>query len=271
MKITKIVSSLMAMAMAVASMSVVANAADVQVKVGSASVEAGESFKVTVDLASVPSSGINAVDFAIGYDSSVIKISKVSVGDAANTGAAAAEGSELGDTVFSYYDTGSQLVLIWATGVDSASNWITKDGTFVTIEGTAIGEAGSSTDLTVEAVKRAAYPGSNDKNSDIVLSAAGSTDYGCSATKGSVTIGKAASEIKATLYGDVNNDGDVNINDVILLSRYVNEDAAVKSDVTEQGAANANCCNPDDDALNAADVTAIIESIAKLCTLPVKK
>ncbi len=71
-------------------------------------------------------------------------------------------------------------------------------------------------------------------------------------------------------YGDVDCNGEVNINDVILLSRYVNEDASVKSDVTEQGAVNANCANPDDDALNADDVTAIIEFIAKIGTLPVK-
>ncbi len=57
---------------------------------------------------------------------------------------------------------------------------------------------------------------------------------------------------------------------MILLFRYVNEDAFVKSVVTEQSIVNANCANPDDDALNADDVTAIVEFIAKIGTLPVK-
>ncbi len=64
---------------------------------------------------------------------------------------------------------------------------------------------------------------------------------------------------KATLLGDVDCDKDVNINDVILLSRYVSED---KVTISETGLLNANVVA--DEAINAADITKIIQIIAKL-------
>ncbi len=62
------------------------------------------------------------------------------------------------------------------------------------------------------------------------------------------------------LQGDADCDGDVNINDVILLSRYISEDAAAK--LTEMGTANSECDGKE--GLTAGDVTALILKIAKL-------
>ncbi len=62
------------------------------------------------------------------------------------------------------------------------------------------------------------------------------------------------------LQGDINIDGEVNISDAILLSRYANEDTAVSlSDIGVQKA-DVNA----DDAVNTDDVTVILRTIAKL-------
>lgn len=252
MKTTKLVSGLMAMAMAAMSLTTVASAADVSVKVGSAEIESGASFSVDVDLSSVPSGGINAVDFAISYDSSIVKISDVSLGSIGNTGAASAEG-DMGDTVFSWYDAGSQIVIIWATGVDDSSKWIKSNGTFLTIKGSAVGEGTS--DLKIVPVSRDSYPGSGSKNADVVFSAAGSADYGYSATNGAIKVGSA----EEIMLGDVDCDGKIKIADVVLLSRYVNEEAV---NITKTGLKNSEVSG--DGQIGTDDVTLILKYIARL-------
>lgn len=60
--------------------------------------------------------------------------------------------------------------------------------------------------------------------------------------------------------GDVNCDSEVDISDVILLSRYAAEDR--EAEVTAQGKANSDCNH--DGKLNAADCQYILKMIAKL-------
>ena len=128
MKKMKIVSALMAMAMSVTSMGLVASAAsDVNVKIGKETVEKGATFSVDVDLSSLPSTGLSSIDFAISYDKSVIKPTKVTLGKAGNTGAAAQEG-DLGSTLFDSYITDDQIIIIWATGLTDSKYWIKSDG-----------------------------------------------------------------------------------------------------------------------------------------------
>lgn len=63
-------------------------------------------------------------------------------------------------------------------------------------------------------------------------------------------------------WGDVDCNGDVDVADVVLLSRYVSEDPAVKKDMTDQGLVNANCVA--DSTIDQKDITAILQYIAKL-------
>ena len=112
MKKMRIVSGLLAMAMAAVSFGTTAFAADnVQVKVGTDTVKAGENFSVDVELASVPSTGLTSIDFAINYDKDAVKITDVKLGAVGDTGAKAAEG-DLGDTLFNWYDNGKQIVKV---------------------------------------------------------------------------------------------------------------------------------------------------------------
>ncbi len=92
---------------------------------------------------------------------------------------------------------------------------------------------------------------------------AGSTPASTTAAKTTTT--SSATTAKKTsgvsLLGDVDENGEVNVNDVILLSRYVAED---KVTVTETGIANADCTF--DEKVAADDIVRIIEYVAMLLT-----
>ncbi len=261
MKKMKLVSCLMAMAMA-ASAATVANAADgtVSVSVGKDTQAPGAAFSVDVNLASVPAAGLSSIDFAIDYDDAIIDVTDVQLGSIAETGAASAEG-ELGETLFTWTDTGSQITLVWGTGLVDSSYWIKNDGVFVTITGTvdADAAAGASTALTVSAIDRETYPGSG-VNAPIVFAGVGESataNYDCSATAGSVTVAGAASEVN---WGDVDCNEKVDIADVILLNRFNSEDTT--ANITAQGILNADCAY--DGKTDANDATAILQYLAGL-------
>ena len=65
------------------------------------------------------------------------------------------------------------------------------------------------------------------------------------------------------LYGDTNCDGKVNIADVVVLNKYLND--ASSYDMKAQGKINADCCDAKDgEGLDANDSDAIIKSIVHL-------
>jgi len=71
------------------------------------------------------------------------------------------------------------------------------------------------------------------------------------------------------LYGDTNCDGTVNIADVVVLNKWLNDNKSYA--ITDQGKINADCFNPKDGAeLTVDDSDAIIKSIVHLVTLPVQ-
>ena len=80
------------------------------------------------------------------------------------------------------------------------------------------------------------------------------------------------------VWGDVNCDGDVNVADVVLLNKWLNNNADYA--MTDQGKVNADCFNPQDEKggavdaskvdLTKADSDAIIKSVVHLITLPAK-
>lgn len=273
MKKMKLISGIIAAAMAVTSMSAAtAFAADVAVKIGTDTKLPGEEFSVAVDLSGVPSSGVNTIDFAVSYDPSLIEITSVTPGAIANTGAAAQEGSDLGETVFNWYANASEIEIVWATGATDAQYWIAKDGTFATISGKVKSDAktGSTADLKIKAIGREEYPGGS-ANADILLSAVtedGSTDYTAAATNGAVKIGGGTTS--DTVFGDVDCNKDVNVADAVMLARFLAEDSGVT--VTAQGKANAACFTDANGDLNADDLGALLEFLAGLKdSLPVKE
>jgi len=263
MKKMKLISGIIAAAMAVTSMSAMtAFAADVAVKVGTDTKDPGQEFSVTVDLSGVPSSGLSTIDFAISYDASLIDITGVALGSIGNTGASAQEGADMGDTVFNWYKNDGEIEIVWATGLTDSSYWVTKDGTLATISGTVKSDAakGSKADLKVKAVGREAYPG-GPANTDILFSAIGesaTTDYTAAPTDGYVQIGGTVTP--TATYGDVDCNGDVNVADAVLLARLEAEDKEVT--VSAQGKLNADCSKDGKGALTADDLNVLLSYLA---------
>lgn len=277
MKKMKLISGIIAAAMAVTSMSAAtAFAADVAVKVGTDTKKPGEEFSVAVDLSGVPSSGLSTIDFAVSYDASLIDITGVTLGTIGNTGAAAQEGSDLGETVFNWYKGDGEIEIVWATGLTDANYWVKKDGTLATITGTVKSDAktGSKADLKVKAIGREVYPG-GAANTDILFSAIGetaTTDYTAAPTNGYVQIGEEGGDTPSTLkYGDVDCNGDVNVADAVLLARFEAEDSEVT--VSAQGKLNADCFADGKGALTTEDLNALLSYLAgiyKEADLPIK-
>lgn len=265
MKTTKIVSGLLATAFAALSLAMTASAADgVSVKIGSTEAEAGSTFSVDVDLAGVPSTGLSSIDFAINYDKTAIEITDVKLGTVGNTGAAAQEG-DLGDTLFSYYDTGKQIVVVWATGLTDSKYWVSKDGTFLTISGKVKSGATGTTKLVGAAADRAVYPGASEKASTYfsAVGADATTNYTATFADGTITIGKTETEpVKDPVWGDADESGLVDVSDAVLMARFGAEDKTAV--ITAQGKINGDVTH--DGGVNGDDAIKVLKFVAKLIT-----
>lgn len=262
MKKMKIVSSLLAMAMAATSLGAMttAFAADsVTVEIEKVQAESGK-FSFKVDLSDLPSTGLSTIDFAIAYDKGV-KITDVTAGTA-KSGAAAQEG-DLSDTLFTWKDTGSQLVLVWATGLTDTQYWV-KEGTFVTVSGTVDGSQ-PLYKLSGEAVKREAYPGGS-ANDAIIFSAVGeskTTDYTASFKDGAISIAADVTTTKPSTdkvkYGDANCDGKITVGDAVMVARVAAEDTSVT--ITDQGKINGDVAGGGN-GIDSEDTTMILKFLA---------
>lgn len=271
MKKTKIISGLMAMAMTVMSLGISASAADsVAVKIGTDTVEsAGGAFSVDVELGSVPSSGLSSIDFAINYDSSVLKISDVKLGTIGDTGAKSKEG-DLGDTVFNWYDNGKQIVIIWATGLTDSQYWVKSSGTFITLTGTVKDgvAAGTVSKLEGAGADRNIYPDSSTKASAYLsaVGESGTTDYTAAFTAGSVAVEEkkvdTTTEPKSDEadWGNVNCRDGVDVADAVLLARLCAQDSGAV--VSAQGKINADVTH--DGTIDGSDTLKILKYIAKI-------
>lgn len=265
MKKFKIVSGLMAMAMAATSFGMTAFAADsVDVKIEKVAASDGK-FDVKVDLSNLPSTGLSTVDFAINYDAG-LKITGVTAGTA-KSGAADQEG-DLADTLFTWKDTGKQIVLVWATGLTDSKYWV-KDGTFVTISGTVDASTPKTYELKGGAVSREAYPGGS-ANTAIIFSAVGDTDYTASFSDGSVTVSVGGGDTTTAPVttsggggkvkkGDANCDGKITVSDAVMVARVAAEDTSVK--ITDDGKTNADVAG-NGDGITSDDTTMILKFLA---------
>ncbi|MBE6855518.1 MAG: carbohydrate-binding protein [Ruminococcus sp.] len=87
-------------------------------------------------------------------------------------------------------------------------------------------------------------------------------------TKAAPAEGEEEEETNPVLYGDTNCDTTINIADLVLLARYVSQDADLQTDaITEQGIINANVNI--DDAITADDITGLSLYLAGTATLPI--
>ena len=200
----------------------------VQISVGKTYAEAGAEFSVDVSLADIPSSGIQAIDFAVTYDSKVLTITKVEQGALINKSAETADKSASLSPLFESSINSKEgfVSMIWSTSTDDASYWLKGDGVFCTIKGTVASGAANSAvaDLKIVPIDRETYAGSGSPNGDIGCGYEKDgkpVKLATKATNGSVTVGKEVATTQPATEkisrGDVNCDGTVDMGDAVLI------------------------------------------------------
>lgn len=249
----------------------------VQISVGSAEVKAGEQFTVDVSLADIPSTGIQATDFSVVYDNTLITIDSVKAGAITSTNAEGSDSTGAEAPIFdsSIMNEEGCVNLVWSTALEDSSYWISKDGVFCTITGTVSESApeGTVVDLKLVPGNRETYPGSGvliDKIACGYFDGTSKVSYEVKTANGKVTV-PGASEV---LRGDADCDGKVYINDAVLIMQAVGnpdaygENGSEASHITTQGIANGDVVGGDDDKggdlLTNADALRIQQFLLKV-------
>lgn len=218
----------------------------VQISVGKDSAKAGEQFTVEVTLADIPSTGLQAVEFVVKFDSSLVSIDSVKAGPITETGAESVDPTSPVVPVFDAIISGEKASIAWSTSLDDSTYWLKKDGLFCTITGTVASDAkdGSVAKLEVVPNDRKLNPDSEEKNDKILCGYTNEkseiVNYDVAVTDGIVNIGDA---IPAGLRGDTNVDGEVNLADAVLImqnlanpSKYkVSDEGKINGDVDSTG------------------------------------
>nr|AIZ97784.1 scaffoldin C [Ruminococcus flavefaciens] len=249
------------LSLSVCSLAPVATAGEtVQISVGKTSAEVGSKFSVDVSLADIPSSGIQALDFAITYDSSALTIDSVEAGALINKGVDKADLSASLSPCFesSINKTEGYVSLIWSTATDDASYWLKGNGVYCTINGTVASGAKNGTyDLKITPIERETFYGSKKSNATIGCgyeSNGKPVKLDVKTSDGSVTVGKIETTTTttvtqgptATKRGDANCDGEVDMSDIVLIMQSLanpNKYGVNGSDehhITAVGEANAD-------------------------------
>jgi hypothetical protein len=239
-------------------MPVAAAGETVQISAGKTTATVGGEFSVDVSLADIPSSGIQALDFAVTYDSSVLTITSVDAGALVTkipqSGDASASLSDLYESSINKNE--GYVSLIWSTAAEDSSYWLKGDGVFCTIKGTVSSSAknGTTTPLSIKPIDRETYSGSKKVNGTIGCgyeSNGKPVKLEVKTIDGEVSIGQPATQ-PTIVRGDANCDGVVELADAILIMQSLaNPDkygVGGKADkpITDQGKLNGDV---DDDVV----------------------
>lgn len=254
MKTKKIVIGTMAAAMlslSVCSLIPAAAADDtVQIIAGEAKANAGEQFTVEVKLADIPAAGVQACNFSIEFDNSVISVTSIEAGDLVSSAGSGDPSSSMLPNFNNYIDNNEGSVsIMWSTSLDDASYWLKSGGVLCTIEGKVASDAkaGAKSALKIVPVKRDTTSDSgvvNDKINCGYLKNGEAVAYSVKPTNGLVTVGGADTPTDPNsgddyLKGDANCDGKVTIADsTAILQHLGNED---KYSLKPQGKINGDC------------------------------
>lgn len=217
---------------AASAITTVTAAESVNVTIGNATAAPGETFTVNMELSDIPSAGINACDFGIKYDSSVLTIDDVALGDLAKGDDTSVEGMP---DPFVYNIEDNLVCVTYGVGTSNTDFYMTGSGTFLTISGTVSQSAASGTksDLEIVAVDRLATPTSSSVNDEIIFGLYGSDEevivYDPTITNGYVEVegestGNTGTSIdfgEVTLMGDTNRDDVIDSTDIVVLNKYL--------------------------------------------------
>ena len=223
---------------AASAITTVTAAESVNVTIGNATAAPGETFTVKMELSDIPSAGINACDFGIKYDSSVLTIDDVALGDLAKGDDTSVEGMP---DPFVYNIEEDLVCVAYGVGTTNTDFYMTGSGTFLTISGTVSESAapGTKSDLEIVAVDRQTTPTSSSVNDEIIFGLYSSDEeapivYDPTITNGYVEVeGEATTEEstgntgtsidfgEVTLLGDTNRDDVIDSTDIVVLNKYL--------------------------------------------------
>lgn len=270
-------------------------AAGVNLSVGSAKAKAGETFSVKVDLTPAPGSKINGCDFGIKYDSSVITITGVEKGELAKDDTDSLDGVksletniESGLVSIVYGVSGTAIdgsgTFVTLTGKVNASakagdksalevvaidrqakptgtdknadiiiGYLEDDNKTFTnytptiVNGVVEVEGTSSEPTTTPPTDEPTTPTADDPTAPITEPSTPSTDK--------PTEGGNFNPAKVSKLGDVDLNGLVELNDIIVLAKHLLN--ATSNPLNDEQKANADVTK--DGAVNSADLSKIIE------------
>ena len=272
MKVSKIVAGLAAASMLAAFSAQTVSAADtVTIKADEVTAAAGENFTLNISLDGVPAQGISVLEFAVKYDSSVAQDVKVTAGAVAKNGVDDVEQWE-GVTAFVADTSQAGLITItYSTSQTDAKYCIHESGVYATITGTVkAGTADGSYPVEIVAIDRETKEGSGKKNSEIkagyIDADLKATTYATTAVKGAIKVGAPTETDPPSgdiVYGDVDENGKVDIIDVITL----NKNLMVNDPISAQGKKNADVDK--NGKIDETDALNILKAVVELVTLPV--
>ena len=294
MRNKKVIAGLVAAMTLVSTTSAIVSAAgDFTVSISNTKAEAGKEFSLTLDMADIPSTGINGCDFGIAFDSSLVTVDSVTLGALAKD-VSSLEG-DLPDP-FECNIEDDVISLMYAIGTTDSSYYLNGSGTFLNITGTVKKDAtvGSKAEFEVVPVDRAAKPGSADTNATAVFGYMGedetATIYTPVFEAGWVEVtGEVPTEPSSeatdptepssedptqpstektepstgniadgTYYGDVNVDGAVDVADVVALNMYLLNPSG--NALEAEGIANADVVR--DNKIDSTDGTLLMSFTA---------
>lgn len=229
----------------------------VQISVSKVEANAGDKVTVDVSLADIPSTGIQATDFAIVYDSTYFTIDGVEAGSSATTGADSNDPSAADVPLFGSSFSDGEVRLVWTTAAEDSSYWISKDGVFCTISGTVSADAPEGTVIDFKAVPtdRETYPDSGVKNANIncgYFNGSEKISYTVNAVDGYVKVA-GDTPIPVGMRGDANCDGKIDMSDAVLIMQSLSNPSGYgvngsnDTRITEQGLKNADTAGGDAD------------------------
>lgn len=218
-------------------------------------------FTAVVSLDEIPDTGLGALDFAISYDPAALSMDSVKL--LYDTGAQKAEKlayPDLDEKVFTYEISEGQVQIRWLTVLSDPDYWLREEQAFISISGKVSAGTlpGSRMPLAITPASRKTQDGSGAVVTPI---AAGYLD-GETTVSYDVTVSDGAvltpiNEAGATMYGDMDLNGELSVSDAVLLHRAIAEELALSA----AAYANADC--ESDGVLTIADVTLMLKVLSK--------
>lgn len=242
MKFNKIAACLVATACTATvfgAMTSVSAADSLTIKAGSATAKSGETFKIDIELAGVPSSGIAGLDFAVKYDSSVFEVVDVTEGTVSKTSDKQVEGftSNLATNVAS-----GEVSVLWATGqIATNSSWIKSDGVLLTLNCKAVKDGEAKVEIVKGTRKDATSVDAVVEGLKVVNPAVSAGTVKISSTTVEPTAEPTKTPGDKAILGDINSDGIVDISDLSVLAialvdhKELKGQAALNADVDQNG------------------------------------